>query len=185
MNKHDKISKLLAASALGELSPETQAEVKTHLTECHQCRSEFKRLQTLLECTGRIKELSSDARMCESAKQAVFTAVESEKNESSPGPNAGPELIWRTIMYSKTMKLAAAAVIAIVVLGGISFWPGSPQNSKWWLAPPRRMGTGNYRRTGKNRSSGLPRSSSFCRPIRLHTCFRHLEQKLRGQRQVS
>jgi outer membrane lipoprotein-sorting protein len=141
MTKHDKISKLLAASALGELSPEAQAEVKTHLTECHQCSSELKQLQRLLECTGRIRELSPDDLMCEAAKQAVFTAVENEKNQTSPGPNTGLELIWRTIMYSRTIKYAAAAVIAIVVLGGISFWPGgNPQNSKWWLAPPAVWG---------------------------------------------
>ena len=139
MNKHDKISKLLAGSALGELSPEAQAEVKTHLAGCHQCSSELKRLQRLLECTGHISELSPDDRMCESAKQAVFTAVESEKNQPSPKPNAGLELIWRTIMYSKTMKYAAAAVIAMVVLGGISFWPGSPQN-EWWLGSPAAWG---------------------------------------------
>ncbi|MGB2865888.1 MAG: zf-HC2 domain-containing protein [Sedimentisphaerales bacterium] len=141
MNKHDKISKLLAGSALGELSPEAQAEVKTHLAECHQCSSELKRLQTLLECTGRIRELSPDARMCESARQALFAAVESGKNQPSPKPNPGPELIWRTIMYNRTMKLAAAAVIAMVVLGGISFWPGgNPQNGKWWLGPPAAWG---------------------------------------------
>lgn len=140
MNKHDKISKLLEASALGELSPEAQTEVKTHLAECHQCSSELKRLQALLECTGRISELSPDARMCESAKQAVFTAVENGKNQPSSRPNAGPELIWRTIMYSKTMKLAAAAVIAMVVIGGITFWPGSPQNGKWWLGSPAAWG---------------------------------------------
>ncbi len=140
MNKHDKISKLLAASALGELSPEAQAEVKTHLAECHQCSSELKQLQTLLKCTGCISKLSPDDRMCKSAKQAVFAAVESEKKQPSPRPNTGLELIWRTIMYSKTMKLAAAAVIAMVVLGGISFWPGNPQNGKWWLAPPAAWG---------------------------------------------
>jgi len=140
MTKHDKISKLLAASALGELSPEAQAEVKTHLTECHQCSSELKQLQRLLECTGRISELSPDDLMCEAAKQAVFTAVESKNNQPSPGPNIGPEPIWRTIMYSKTMKYAAAAVIAIVVLGGISFWPSGPQNGKWWLGPPAAWG---------------------------------------------
>ena len=140
MNKHDKISKLLAASALGELSPEAQAEVKTHLPECHQCSSELKQLQTLLKCTGCISKLSPDDRMCKSAKQAVFAAVESEKKQPSPRPNTGLELIWRTIMYSKTMKLAAAAVIAMVVLGGISFWPGNPQNGKWWLAPPAAWG---------------------------------------------
>ena len=141
MNKHDKISSLLVNFALDELSPEAQAEVKAHLTECHQCSSELKRLQTLLECTGHIRKLSPDDRMCESAKQAVFTAVESGKNQPSPRPNTGLELIWRTIMYSRTMKLAAAAVIAMVVLGGITFWPGgNPQNGKWWLGPPAAWG---------------------------------------------
>jgi outer membrane lipoprotein-sorting protein len=76
--------------------------------------------------------------MCESAKQAVFAAVESGTNQPSPGLNNGPEYIWRTIMYSKTMKFAAAAVIAIVVLGGISFWPSG--NGKWWLGPPAVWG---------------------------------------------
>ncbi len=141
MNKHDKISKLLTASALGELSPEAQTEVETHLSECHRCSSELKRLQTLLDCTGRISELSPDDRMCESAKQAVFAAVDSEKNQPSPRPNAGLERIWRTIMYSRTMKFAAAAVIAIVVLGGITFWPGgNSQNGRWWLGPPAVWG---------------------------------------------
>jgi len=136
MNKHDKISKLITASVLGELSPEAQVEVNTHLNECPQCSSEFKRLQTLLECTGCISELSPDEQMCESAKQAVFTAVENEKEQPSPRPNAGLEHIWRTIMYSRKMKFAAAAVIAIVVLGGISFWPGNSSNRPWYLGPP-------------------------------------------------
>jgi outer membrane lipoprotein-sorting protein len=141
MNKHDKISKLLTASALGELSPEQQAEVKTHLAECQQCSSELKRLQRLLECTGHISELSPDARMCESAKQAVFAAVENEKEQTSPRPNAGLEHIRRTIMYSRTMKYVAAVVIAIVALSGISFWPGrGTETGKWWFAPPAAWG---------------------------------------------
>jgi outer membrane lipoprotein-sorting protein len=141
MNKHDKISKLLAAWALGELSPETKAEVQIHLAECHQCSSELKRLETLLRCAGRISELSPDGRMCETAKQAVFAAVESGEKQPSSGPNFSLELIWRTIMYSKTMKLAAAAVITMIVLGGITFWPGGgPQDSKWWLGSPAAWG---------------------------------------------
>jgi hypothetical protein len=140
MNKHEKISKLLTASALGELSPEAQAEVSTHLNECPQCSSELKRLQTLFDCIGRISELSPDARMCESAKQAVFAAMD-EKEQTSSGPNTGMGLIWRKIMYSRTIKFAAAAAIVIVVLGGISFWPGgNSQNSKWWLGPPAAWG---------------------------------------------
>jgi outer membrane lipoprotein-sorting protein len=79
--------------------------------------------------------------MCESAKQAILEVVESEKNQPFPRPNAGLEHIWRTIMYSKTIKYVAAAVIAIVVLGGLSFWPiGNPQNGEWWLGSPAAWG---------------------------------------------
>jgi outer membrane lipoprotein-sorting protein len=79
--------------------------------------------------------------MCESARQAVFAAVETGTNQPSPGPIAGVESIWRTIIYSRTIKLAAAAVIAMVVIGGISFWPGgNPQNGKWWLGTPAAWG---------------------------------------------
>ena len=45
--------------------------------------------------------------------------------------------IWRIIMKSKITKAAAAAVIALVVLGGISFWPGGSDSGKWWLGPPK------------------------------------------------
>jgi outer membrane lipoprotein-sorting protein len=95
----------------------------------------------LLDCTERMREFSPNDRTCESAKQAVFTAVENEKEQPSPRSNTGLKPIWRTIMYSKIMKFAAASVIVLVVLGGISFWPGDgPQNGKWWLGPPAARG---------------------------------------------
>ena len=141
MNKHDKISRLLAAFALGELTPEEQAEVKAHMAGCRKCGSELKRLQTLLECTGRLKELSPDARMCESAKQAVFTAVENEIEQTPSRQNPSLEFMRRTFMNGKTIKFAAAAVFLMVVLFGINFWPGgNSQNSKWWLGPPAAWG---------------------------------------------
>ncbi|MHC4658480.1 MAG: hypothetical protein ACYS83_04790 [Planctomycetota bacterium] len=44
--------------------------------------------------------------------------------------------IWRAIMKTRMSKIAAAAVIAIIVLGGVTFWPGGgAQNDKWWLGP--------------------------------------------------
>jgi outer membrane lipoprotein-sorting protein len=44
--------------------------------------------------------------------------------------------IRRTIMKSRTAKLTAAAVIAIVVVvGGMPFWPGGSDTGKWWLGP--------------------------------------------------
>ena len=44
-------------------------------------------------------------------------------------------------MKNRIPKLAAAAAIVIIVLGGITFWPNSGQdNGKWWLGPPAAWG---------------------------------------------
>jgi hypothetical protein len=49
--------------------------------------------------------------------------------------------IWRTIMRTKTVRLAAAAVIVLAVVGGMTFWPrGSSDSKKWWLGPPAAWG---------------------------------------------
>ena len=68
-----------------------------------------------------IKNLTdrTSAQMDERVLKDVLSALEeSEKTSALTEPN-----IWRIIMRSRITKLAAAAVIAIVVLGGISFWP--------------------------------------------------------------
>ena len=37
-------------------------------------------------------------------------------------------------MDNRTAKLAAAAAVIMIVLGGVTFWPaGSSKNGKWWL----------------------------------------------------
>ena len=142
MNKHKKINELLVKYILGELSQEQASVVRTHLSGCPECSSEIKRLKALLECTERIRESSVDEQTCQSAKQALLRTVEQEKiKQQTSGADIYPESIWRTIMNSRMVKLAAAAVIAIVVLGGITFWPDhNPQNGQWWLGPPAAWG---------------------------------------------
>ncbi len=125
MNKHEEINKLLVDFALGELPQQQASEVKRHEVECSQCSSELKRLEALLECTERIRELSADKQMCESAKQAIIKTVRSEEMEPTHSPNIGLGHIWRTIMKSPITKLAAAAVIIIVVLIVINQFDGS------------------------------------------------------------
>ena len=62
------------------------------------------------------------------------------KSESTRSAVAQPD-VWRTILKTKTARFAAAAVVALVVIGGMTFWPvGSPQNGKWWLGPPAAWG---------------------------------------------
>jgi len=63
--------------------------------------------------------------------------AESDKTESA----ITQPKIRRTIMKSPIVKLAAAAAIAIVVFGGITFWPsGGSDNGKWWLGPSAAWG---------------------------------------------
>ena len=122
MNTHEKINELLAGFALAELSQQQSSEVKTHLDDCQQCRSELKRLEAVLECAASMGELSADEQVCESAKQAILSALADEQNKQpTPRSNIRLEFIWRTIMENRTMKLAAAAVIIIAVLAGLPF----------------------------------------------------------------
>lgn len=116
MDAHKKINELLTAFALGELSEQAEGEVKMHLAECPQCTSELKRLAALLECTDHISELSADERMVESAKQAIFAAVKSQEKEPAAGLDTGLAFIWKTIMKNPITKIAAAAVVLIVVI---------------------------------------------------------------------
>jgi len=47
----------------------------------------------------------------------------------------------RTIMKSPIVKFAAAVVVIVSILGGVTFWPGrGSKNAKWWLGPPAAWG---------------------------------------------
>lgn len=48
--------------------------------------------------------------------------------------------IWRIIMKTRTVKFAAAAVITLAVIGGMTFWPGGSDSEKWWLGSPAAWG---------------------------------------------
>lgn len=43
-------------------------------------------------------------------------------------------------MYTRTGKLALAAAVILIVLGGVTFWPSG--DGKWWLQPPAAWGQG-------------------------------------------
>lgn len=126
MNKHENINELLVDLILGELSPEQESEVKTHLTECRRCDCELKRFKTLLDYTNRIQKLSVDTRMCESAKQAIFETVErQEMTQPTLRPNISLEFIWSTIMKRPITRLAAAVVVIVAILISMHQFGGS------------------------------------------------------------
>ena len=75
-----------------------------------------------------------DARVHDDISGALVGYEKTQSVRSEPK-------IRRTIMKSRTAKLTAAAVIAIVVVvGGMPFWPGGSDTGKWWLGPPAAWG---------------------------------------------
>jgi hypothetical protein len=125
MNTHDQINKLLAAFALGELSPQQSADVQRHLSGCTRCKDELGTLKALLECAESMRRLSADERQCESAKQTLFAAAAQQKAaRPAAGAFAAIESVWRTIMKSPLTKLATAAVLMIAAVVGVSSFVG-------------------------------------------------------------
>lgn len=58
-------------------------------------------------------------------------------------PPSGRPGIWRLTMKTRTGKLALAAAVILIVLGGITFWPfGHGGKNQWWLGPSAAWGQG-------------------------------------------
>jgi len=66
-------------------------------------------------------------------REVLFVQEQSRKTDSAlVRPN-----IWRIIMKTRTVKFAVAAVVALIVIGGLTFLPSKGTDGKqWWLAPP-------------------------------------------------
>ncbi len=126
MSAHEKVNEMLVDFVLGVLPEEQAYEVKSHLAECRECRSELKRLEALAECTSRIGKLSADEQMCSSARDRIFAAVSGEeKSKTIAWPNIGQPFRWRILMKNPITKLAVAAAVFIACLIGLSFWRGT------------------------------------------------------------
>jgi len=122
VNTHEKIKELLIGFVLGELSEQEERKVKTHVAECAECSSELKRLRALLECTDEMRELSADNHLCQSAKETLLASIGSEEKQLAPSSNISAGCVRRTIMQSRIIKLAAAAVIIIAVCIGLKMF---------------------------------------------------------------
>ena len=124
MSTHEQIKELLTDYALRELPEQKSSEVKQHLADCQQCRTELKKLEAVLECADSMKELPADEQAFESAKESLLEAVaDEETKQPTPRPTIRLDLIWSTIMKSRITKLAAAVII-IAVLASLPFLGG-------------------------------------------------------------
>ncbi len=83
-----------------------------------------------------IKNIDIDTNV--TTDNAVLSdVIETFEKSKVKRTSATGQIVWRIIMRNRITKLAAAAVIVIVVLGGISSWPGGSDNGKWWLGPSK------------------------------------------------
>ncbi len=120
MSPHNVTNELLVEFILGELPPERTSEIEAHLHQCEPCRQTVDRLQSLLDCAGRMASLPAEEQMSASANRAVLLALRNEQ-EKPPRPahrHAGA-LIWRIAMRNRAATLAAAALIVVVALVGL------------------------------------------------------------------
>jgi hypothetical protein len=70
--------------------------------------------------------------------QNIFNAMDEPQDQA---PALGRVQIGRLTMNTRTRRLALAAAVILIVLGGVAFWPfGNAGKDQWWLAPPAAWG---------------------------------------------
>jgi len=68
----------------------------------------------------------------------IYSAMD-EPHEQTPATSRPG--IWRWTMNTRTGRLALAALVVLIVLGGIAFWPfGHDGSTAWWLGPSAAWG---------------------------------------------
>jgi hypothetical protein len=81
-------------------------------------------------------ETTADRR--QATLENIFHAMD-ESQERTPA--ASRPRVGRMTMNTRTTRLALAAAVILIVLGGVTFWPtGRGPDSQWWLGPPAVWG---------------------------------------------
>lgn len=126
MSPHDVTNEQLVQFVLAELPAGKAGEIEAHLRGCEPCRREVKRLQSLLDCADRMSRVPEDEHGVESANREVLLAagMENDKNPSRRKAPASATLFGRLMMNHRMTKLAAAAVVALAAIVGLSLFTG-------------------------------------------------------------
>ena len=77
----------------------------------------------------------------ERRRETLANILSAMDESRAQAPTARRPQIWRLTVNTRTGRLALAAAVILIVLGGITFWPaGIGKNGGWWLAPPAAWG---------------------------------------------
>jgi len=126
MSPHNVTHMQLVEFVLGELPVEQAREIQTHLRQCESCRQAAGRFQSLLDCADRMGALAENEQDVESANREVLLAAEvNDQNQMRCAATSRAAYFGRTIMNHRMTKWAAAAVIALAVILGLSLFNSS------------------------------------------------------------
>jgi outer membrane lipoprotein-sorting protein len=112
-----KCKEILAAYIEGLVEDTERVELEEHLNKCPLCRQELQEFRTLHR---KLTDSSRNWQQTDIENNVIKRVIHGQNERLRQTSRANRLLdIWRTIMTSRITKLAAAAVIAIVVLFGI------------------------------------------------------------------
>ncbi len=126
MSPHDITNEQLVQFVLGELPAEKAAGMEAHLRRCESCRQAVERLQSLLDCAGRMAVLPAEERGADAANRAVLRTARTQPiGQPRRGLSFPAALYGRIIMKSRIAKLAIAAGVILAVVLGLSLFTGN------------------------------------------------------------
>lgn len=134
MNKQNnctKYSEDIAALILGVLEPKDAEKLQKHLETCQNCNSLCEAM--LNEEKGIRSSCKEIALKGEAIQNSLIEKLDNNEFETVNTPKA-VKINWSKIIRSPLIKFAAAAVILLIMLGEMNFWPFNSSNKEqWWL----------------------------------------------------
>jgi anti-sigma factor RsiW len=130
MSEH--VREALGAYVLGALDPEETAAVKAHLHGCPSCAAEHAGLAALPPLLGLAEEAGEHAPPSPAVEERVLDAFAREHRPARRSHPARPRRSWRLPLGAGIAGAAAAAALAIALLGGGGAPAGQPAD--WGVA---------------------------------------------------
>jgi outer membrane lipoprotein-sorting protein len=126
MSPHNVTNEQLVQFVLGELPAEKAAETEAHLRRCESCRQAVERLESLLDCAGRMAALPAEKEGADAANRAVLRAARTQPIGQPRRGSAFPAALYgRIIMKSRIGKFTLAAGVILAVVLGLSLFAGN------------------------------------------------------------
>jgi outer membrane lipoprotein-sorting protein len=134
MNKQNNCTNYredIAALMLGVLEPKDAEKLQKHLETCQNCNSLYEAmLNEEKDIRPSFKEIALKG---EAIQNSLIEKLDNNELETVNAPKA-VKINWSKIIRSPLIKFAAAAVILLIILGGMNFWPFNSSNKEqWWL----------------------------------------------------